>query len=1261
MQKNETATSTVLLNGEQAKRELTVIESKVESLRAKLKEANDAGDGEAFKKLSKELRSAQKEMKQMAKDSFDLKKVLDNLSGASMPDLKKAKKELDKQLNSPAIVRGSKAWKELTASLTSVKNELKSVNDESKIGETTTSKLANGFNKYFSMLTTGIAALTGIVFGAKEIIKSNAELSDSFADVMKTTNLTRAEVESLYSQFKDMNTRTPRKELLQLASDAGKLGIDGKQNIMDFVDAANQIKIALGEDLGEDAIKSIGKMVSVYSSSTKEIQDKDLKGQMLAIGSAVNSIGQNSSASEDYLVQFAGRLGGVAKQAGIGADAILGYASALDQDMQQVEMSATALQNFIMKVMGEPAKFAKLAGIPVKEFVSLLNTDANAAIKKVLLALNDKGGFSALIPLFKDMGLDGARAVGVLSALAGSMDKVDAAQKLASQSLISGTSITKEYNIRNSNLAATLEKLSQNIKGWFTNSAFVSFLTGMVSSLEELTKSAKSATKEYEETNKSVLNLKMNIEPLLSRYDELAKKTNKSAAENAEMKRIISEVTDVMPGATTAVDKYGNSIAISTGRVREFINAEVARLGVVNRKAIEENRKFLEKTERDLANTKANIDEITKTGTFKVTDVTITPSGGTAVHPRNAYADEITAEQNKYKQLIQDKKGYESEIERLSGASLQKQIDASEKARKQKQAEAEREREYWKKSKSELLALIKNNDELAKKVYAAKFPVIPADPEGDKKALKHAEEVVEKWKLVQQAILKEKRLKNTDGIDTEERYQLRLQNIEIEYLGKKQKLYKKGSKEALEIAVQIDDIRLKMQEELRKRREQEDKLSLESFKHSHEAELNIAIANDLIRRNQLEKELYDGTITQEEYDEEIIKLDVQTAYERLQIANNYAEDVANFHFDTEEDRVNTIKSANDAALDADRAYQLAKRKLTKDGLAEVVEIEKRYGVNSAKEKREEYKKDLALLKEELKNKEITLERYNQDVSVIQKKIAEDKAQDIVNVANAASDLSKKLQESEVLAVENKYAAQLKAAKAAGKSTTALEEQIEEEKKEIKKKYADIDFAISIGQIIANTALAIMKSAPNVPLQVLEGVMGAAQLGIAIQQREATKNLWTGGFTEPGDKYKPAGIVHAGEFVANQDAVKSPPLRRVFNLIDYAQKTNSVARISNDDIARAVGIRKSFSEGGYGSTVSQSSTTVNGISKEDLAWAISVAMSETNSVNTQLLNQLRAGIVAKYKISGNDGVVAGIKEYETLLKNAGKNDPIFDKQ
>lgn len=185
---------------------------------------------------------------------------------------------------------------------------------------------------------------------------------------------------------------------------------------------------------------------------------------MLSVGSAINELGQSSTASEAYLVDFAQRLGGVAAQSGISIQNILGYASALDQSGQKVEMSATALQNFIMKLMADPAKFAQLAGQNVKEFTRLLQTDTNAAILTVLDALNNKGGFQALIPIFDEMGLDGARAVSVLSALATNINTVKEAQEVSNRGFSEATSITNEYSKKNNNLQAQLEKARKEFK-----------------------------------------------------------------------------------------------------------------------------------------------------------------------------------------------------------------------------------------------------------------------------------------------------------------------------------------------------------------------------------------------------------------------------------------------------------------------------------------------------------------------------------------------------------------------------------------------------------------------------------------------------------------------------------------------------------------------------------------------------------------------------------------------------------------------------
>ena len=307
-------------------------------------------------------------------------------------------------------------------------------------------------------LTQILSSLDNVTSTLKQVATDLAAMDDVYSDVIKTTGLTREEVDELNESFKNLDTRTSREQLNNLAYIAGKLGISSKEMVQQFVEAADIINVSMGDVLGDDATLAIGKMVDVYKKSTDMLKDKSLKEQLLSLGSAVNELGKTSTANEQYMVNFTGRLGGIAVQAGLAADQILGFASALDQDMQKVEMSATAFQKLIQKVISKPAEFAKVAGMELGKFKQLIETDMNEALKKVLKGFSGAGGFDKLLPIFQDLGLDGARAAAAISSMANSLDKVEAAQQVANKAMLEGVSCYNEFSVKNNNMQASLEK-----------------------------------------------------------------------------------------------------------------------------------------------------------------------------------------------------------------------------------------------------------------------------------------------------------------------------------------------------------------------------------------------------------------------------------------------------------------------------------------------------------------------------------------------------------------------------------------------------------------------------------------------------------------------------------------------------------------------------------------------------------------------------------------------------------------------------------
>ena len=333
------------------------------------------------------------------------------------------------------------------------------VNDLGDNWQTACEKLANvsnilmGLQTAFQMADAGIGKL-------KDLVADAAELDDAYADVMKTTGLSRDQVLQLNESFKKMDTRTAREQLNQLAYEAGKLGINSTQQVEQFVSAADKINIALGDVLGDGAMVTIGKLADVYAKSTAQLTDAgdNLEKKMLSIGSAINQLGQSSTANEGYLVEFLSRMGGIATQANLSADAILGYASALDQDMMKQEMSATAFQKFIMQLIKKPAEFAAAAHMEVKEFTDLMQRDMNEALLRVLEGFKGQGGLVSLQPIFEDLGLDAARAASVISSMANSIDQIREAQAIANDELTTGSSIIREFTTKNNTMQAQAEK-----------------------------------------------------------------------------------------------------------------------------------------------------------------------------------------------------------------------------------------------------------------------------------------------------------------------------------------------------------------------------------------------------------------------------------------------------------------------------------------------------------------------------------------------------------------------------------------------------------------------------------------------------------------------------------------------------------------------------------------------------------------------------------------------------------------------------------
>ncbi|WP_314706799.1 2-oxoacid:ferredoxin oxidoreductase subunit delta, partial [Prevotella denticola] len=266
-----------------------------------------------------------------------------------------------------------------------------------------------------------------------------------------------------------------------------------------------------------------------------------------------------------------------------------------------------------------------------------------------------------------------------------------------------------------------------------------------------------------------------------------------------------------------------------------------------------------------------------------------------------------------------------------------------------------------------------------------------------------------------------------------------------------------------------------------------------------------------------------------------------------------------------------------------------------------LQIRQQYGLATQQEL---YNAELEQLKMHLRNKELSEEEYEEAV----KNLKIQKAKEAFDYyAGLTGGAVKALQDAEMANVDAKYDAEIEAARNAGKDTTDIEKKKADEKLKIQKKYADVNFAIKASQIIADTAVSIMKALGELgpiagPIAAaLMGVTGVAQLAAANAERQKVKRMTLSGASgsasasgarvatglESGGSIdiereqdgklfhaayapdrrgfinKPTVIVgeggygHSKEWVASNAAVENPTVAPIIDIIDRAQRAGKI--------------------------------------------------------------------------------------------------------
>lgn len=402
-------------------------------------------------KYEAEVAQANKTLQVTERETELIDKTMHNLSKANVRDLEYSIKIVNERLRE--LPRGTQEFERMQEQAKKLRTELERVRYESAAQQGMLSRMADFFNKVQGTVIVGLSSITGLTLTVRRAIQAFADMDQEMENVRKYTGQTTEQVHEMNEEFKQLDTRTTRERLNQLAGDAGRLGIHGKEAIMDFVDAADKINVALGDDLGEGAVKNIGKLAMSFGTD----KTMGLRGAMLATGSAVNELSQNSSAAANYLVDFTARVAGFGKQVGLTQTQLMGFGAVMDENMLRDEMAATAFGQLLVKMTTDIDTFARITGKTSEEFKKMVTEDINGAILTVARSLKGRD-MQDLGKVFDAMNLDGQRAISVLATLGEKVDDVAERQRIANEAFEKGNSVIDEFNIQNNTVQAGLEK-----------------------------------------------------------------------------------------------------------------------------------------------------------------------------------------------------------------------------------------------------------------------------------------------------------------------------------------------------------------------------------------------------------------------------------------------------------------------------------------------------------------------------------------------------------------------------------------------------------------------------------------------------------------------------------------------------------------------------------------------------------------------------------------------------------------------------------
>jgi TP901 family phage tail tape measure protein len=1175
---HEKATVELQVNGEQARKEMQLMEQHALSLKARIVEAQNAGDTKKVKQLQKELKETNTTLRAMRDNARNIDAAMNNIGLATPKELRRLLKDINAKLNSGHIARGSEEWKKYQAQLKLVNAEIRKVNDEIKESEGWLTRFNNGFAKWGALAASGIAAITGISMTLNKMRKDRDDKEASAANLKALTGLDDVSIQWLARQAEILSTSMHKSGLRVTQSskeilEAYMLVGSAKPDLLGNKEALNAVTIeamrlskAAKMDLKE-AVDAVTLSMNQYGASSEKAADyanvmaagsKYGSAAVQSITAAVTKAGVSASTANVPIEQLVGSIETLAEKgivnevAGTGLKMFfLRLQTGADETNPKIVGLQTALKNLQKLSTGEIVKRfgaetytvaqTLIDGADKVEYYTKAVTGTNVAMEQA--AINSETNEARLAQLknkIRETGIELMEKLNPsLNMLTGWTTKLlSMAPALIDwlvkyKGALASTCVTllaliaykkadvawaKLQVVWNEKIVASLLSLGKFVKA--NPYAFLAVgVAALIGRLIDLKREQNRVT----ESQKSMLRINNDLN---DKYGEQESKirllTNVIHNQNFsydERRRCIDELKKIVPGYNGMLNEEGKLMNDNTGAIKDYL---VQLEKQVKLEAAREELAGLYQEQRKTEKLKRKQQEEVKRANANFNSAQFMASART------------------------------TNLGTQGTRALAKATDASTQQARSRLTIANQELNKTQARLDQLNQAIKDvNAEIA--ASDIQPDVVKTDgkkngggtlTEGERsKAKKDALVKEEKEYFSELAHLKH--LYIDSDLMTQEEYARLVEDLEMQHLNRQLDIAGMEPDEIEKINQKILDAQIKFKERCRQ----------EDDKEYKEAQQRALTARE--KRYQLD-----------------IEAAARYHYQNLTSEEDYLRLLSDLEYGYYSDML-----AN---------YQLTEQ--------QKADFQKQINANRLKEDEREYQK-----RKEVQDKERALAQKYTDMA---KGIAEDYGQTLGEmIANGELTMKSFLRETLLMAVD------------------ALEKVIEIAAVEITAKNAAATAPLSfIGIAKAAAQIAAIK----VAFAAVKGMIG---------------NFYTGGFTGSGEWDRPQGIVHSNEFVANRFAVANPAIRPVLNLIDHAQRTNTVGSLTASDVSAVVAPSAVV-------PVSEGGTEV------DLElYRLVVECTETMK---KVKSRLQEPLVAETYVTGKHGINQAQKEYNRLNNNKSRN-------